>query len=43
VEYLGAMMDAQAAMTIRLLAMNPKATAEYKQIGFEVLWNGVTK
>ncbi len=41
VEYLGALMDTQTAMTVRLMAMNPQA--DYQRIGFEILWNGVAK
>jgi AcrR family transcriptional regulator len=43
VEYLGAFIDTQAALTIRLSMMNPNMQAEYQHIGFEILWNGVTR
>ena len=43
VEYLAAMIDTQSAMTVRLIGMNPQQSAAYKRIGFEILWNGVTR
>ena len=43
VDYLGALLDGQAVATIRFIALNPEGQAEYKRIGFDILWNGVKK
>lgn len=43
VEYLAAMIDTQSAMTVRLMAMNPGQSEDYKRIGFEIIWRGVTR
>ena len=42
-EYLGAMVESQALMTIRLGGQNRDKLAEYQEIGFEILWNGVSR
>jgi AcrR family transcriptional regulator len=42
-DYLAALMDSQAIMTIRLAAGNPDKLAEFQKIGFDILWNGVTR
>ncbi len=43
VEYLGALVESQAIMTIRFASMNPEKLAYYQQIGFDILWNGITR
>ena len=43
IEYLGALIDSQAMMTIRFATLNPDNLAYYQQIGFDILWNGVTR
>lgn len=41
-EYLGALIDSQSAMTIRFITLNGEAL-DYKTMGFDILWNGVTR
>lgn len=43
VDYLGALMDTQTNMTIELISANPQQMAYYMDIGFEILWKGVTR
>lgn len=43
VDYLGALMDNQTNMTIQLISANPQQMAYYLDIGFEILWKGVTR
>lgn len=42
-EYLAALVDGQAAVTIQFINQDPKHHARYKTIGFEILWNGMTR
>lgn len=42
-EYLGALIEAQAMMTIEMIAKNKNKMAYYQTIGFDILWNGVTR
>jgi AcrR family transcriptional regulator len=43
VEYLAAMMDAISVMTIQHIRANSETKTDYKAIGFEILWRGVTR
>jgi AcrR family transcriptional regulator len=40
-ELLSAMLQAQMEATMRLMEAHPGQAAEYRQLGFELLWNGV--
>jgi AcrR family transcriptional regulator len=42
IDYLAALVDSQAVMTVRLASMNRDNLVEYQRIGFDILWNGVT-
>ncbi len=42
-EFIGAVMRALAETTMELMASNPEAADRYRQLGFEVLWAGITK
>jgi AcrR family transcriptional regulator len=43
VDYLGALMDSQSTMTVQFIGINPDQAEEYKRVGFDILWNGVTR
>jgi len=43
VEYLGALIENQATMTIQFIAMSDDSPVDYTTIGFDILWNGVTR
>jgi AcrR family transcriptional regulator len=43
VEYLGALMDNQAVMTVRFIMMSQDKEADYQKIGFDILWNGIIR
>ena len=46
VEYMAALMDSQTAMTVRFITAigaTEENLALYQQIGFDILWNGVTR
>ncbi len=40
-EFLSALLQAQMEATMRLMEVNPGQAAEYRKLGFELLWNGV--
>ncbi|MBX3063806.1 MAG: TetR/AcrR family transcriptional regulator [Anaerolineae bacterium] len=42
-DYLGAMIDMQAVMTVQFIRQNRAQATKYRDIGFEILWNGVTR
>ena len=43
VAYLAALMDSQTAMTVQFISANREQMRYYMDMGFEILWNGVTK
>lgn len=46
VEYLGALMDSQSALTVRFISENGATEANlalYQKLGFDILWNGVVR
>jgi len=43
VEYLAATMDAMSVMTIQYIEAAGDKKTDYKAIGFEILWRGVTR
>jgi AcrR family transcriptional regulator len=43
VDYLASMMDALSVMTIKYMRANSDTKTDYKAIGFEILWRGVTR
>lgn len=43
VEYLAAFMDNHAVMTINFISMSQEKQADYQKIGFDMLWNSVTR
>src|SRR5690349_265812 len=40
--YLGALIDSQVNTTIQFIVTNPDSDINYKKIGFDILWDGVT-
>lgn len=42
-DYLGAMIDTLAVMTVQFTRENRAQAAKYRDIGFEIIWNGVTR
>ncbi|MBA3867612.1 MAG: TetR/AcrR family transcriptional regulator [Anaerolineae bacterium] len=43
VDYLGALMDSQSSMTVEFITTHPEGIHYYIDIGFEILWKGVTR
>lgn len=43
VDYLGALVDSQAVMTIRFITMNQGDQTDYQKIGFDILWQGIIR
>jgi AcrR family transcriptional regulator len=43
VEYLGALVESLAIMTIHFASLNREKLAYYQKIGFDILWKGVTE
>jgi AcrR family transcriptional regulator len=42
-EFVSAVMRSLAETTMQFMASDPKAADRYRQLGFEVLWAGITK
>jgi AcrR family transcriptional regulator len=42
VEFLGALMNSHSNMTVEYIRMSGDPDTDYKAIGFEILWNGIT-
>lgn len=40
-DYLAALMDAQAAVTVEFMLAHPAQAREFEQRGFELLWHGI--
>ncbi len=43
VEYLRELVDTQTTIAIRFASQQPEKLADYQQMGFDILWNGVTR
>lgn len=43
VAYLAALMDSQSSMTVEFITARPESIHYYIDIGFEILWKGVTR
>ncbi|MEP7289702.1 MAG: TetR/AcrR family transcriptional regulator [Chloroflexota bacterium] len=43
VDYLAAIMDNLAVLTVQFIAKNDDKQIDYKAIGFEILWNGAIR
>ena len=43
VNYLAQLIGSQAVMTIQFITANDADGIDYKQIGFDILWNGITR
>ena len=41
-DYLSAVMDNLGVLTVQFISMNSNSSIDYKTIGFDLLWNGVT-
>jgi hypothetical protein len=42
-EFIGALMRALAETTMEFMASDPEGADRYRQLGFAVLWAGITK
>lgn len=42
VEYLGALVESQAILTIQFASAEPEKLAYFQKVGFDILWRGVT-
>lgn len=43
VDYLATLMDSQTAMTVEFIRKHPEQMAHLMAVGFQILWDGVTK
>jgi AcrR family transcriptional regulator len=43
VDYLATLVDSHANMTIAFMTANPGSSVDYISIGFDILWNGITR